>query len=347
MRDELKAADITFCQLEVNITERGERLPQCRHTHRAAASTGAAMAQAGFDIVSCAGNHCMDWGRDGFEDTLDNLRRAGLAVVGVGSDLDAARRPVIIERKGWRVAVLAYNSILPMGYWATPNRAGCAPLRAFTLYEQIEPDQPGTPARVRTWPHPDDLSAMQDDVQQARTRADIVLVSMHWGLHFTPAVLADYQREAGRAAIDAGADAVIGHHAHILKGVEIHRGKPIFYSLCNFAMDLRMDAAHASSEGFREIQSLHPHWVPDFESLYNFPDDSRMTGAVRITASADGQIRVGFRPAFVNRQAQPEFLAPSDPRFEQVRAYLADMSRAAGLTTRFEVAGDEVVAWVG
>jgi poly-gamma-glutamate synthesis protein (capsule biosynthesis protein) len=148
----------------------------------------------------------------------------------------------------------------------------------------------------------------------------------------------------GHAAVDAGADLILGHHAHILKGVELYRGKAIFYSLCNFAMDLRMDAAHAESKGFKEIQGLHADWVPDFDSLYNFPPESRMTLIVRARLTRDGAQQVGFLPAFINRDAQPEIVAAGDPRFEQIVRYMQRVSESQSLPVRFEPEGD--VVWV-
>ena len=94
-RDTLSQGDVVFCQLECNLTERGSRLPQARHTHRSTALAALAMREAGFTVVSFAGNHCMDWGKEGFFDTIDNLRAAGLAVVGVGAEITAARAPVM------------------------------------------------------------------------------------------------------------------------------------------------------------------------------------------------------------------------------------------------------------
>ena len=344
VRDELRRADIGFCQLEVNLTERGARLPQVRHTHRARPSTARALADAGFSVVSFAGNHCLDWGPDGFHDTVEHLRAARLEVVGVGDDIAQARRPVLLERAGVRVAFLAYSSILPAHYWAEARRAGCAPMRAFTVYEPIEPDQPGTPARIHTYPHRDDLATLCADVAAAKQRADVVIVSLHWGIHFVPEVIADYQRDVGHAAVDAGADLILGHHAHILKGVEIYRGKTIFYSLCNFAMDLRMDEAHAQSKGFKEIQSLHPGWVPDFDSLYNFPPESRMTSIARARLTRDGAQQVGLLPVYINRNAQPEIVAASDPRFGEIARYMQRISDSQGLNVRFEPDGD--VVWI-
>lgn len=342
VRDELRKADIAFCQLEVNLTERGSRLPQVRHTHRAKASSAEAMKDAGFTIVSFSGNHCLDWGQVGFFDTIGNLKGAGLAVVGVGANILEARAPVLQEVNGVRVAFLAYNSILPSHYWAEADRPGCAPMRAWTIYEQIEPDQPGTPARIHTHALRADLDAMVEDVKKARELADVVVMSIHWGIHFIPAVLADYQQEVAHAAIDAGVDMVLGHHAHILKGVEVYRGKPVFYSMGNFAIDLRMTPAHAQGKGFKEIQALSPGWEPDFESLYNFPPDSRMTMVVTADATADGLANVGFLPAFINRDAQPEILKAGDTRFDEVVDYVRWTTEKAGLSATLRVDGDTV-----
>ena len=216
-------------------------------------------------------------------------------------------------------------------------------MRAFTVYEQVEHDQPGTPARVHTFAHREDLAALEADIRAAKAHADVVLVSLHWGIHFVPAVLADYQRQVGHAAIEAGADAILGHHAHILKGVEIYRSKPILYSLCNFAVDLPMDEAHATSPGFREIQSLHPDWQPDFDSSYNFPADSRRTVMARIAIGAGGVRRVSLVPVYVDRGSRPEVLAAGDPRFAEVHEYLVAMTTEAGLNGRFVVDGDQLV----
>jgi len=343
VRGELTKADIAFCQLEINLTERGSRLPQCRHTDRTHPSTAHAIKRAGFNVVSWAGNHCMDWGREGFFDTIEALKAADLMVVGAGANIVQAREPVIVETKGQRVAFLAYSTILPMSYWAEENRPGCAPMRAWTYYEQIEHDQPGTPCRIHTFANRDDLAALQSDIAKAKQQADVVMVSLHWGIHFVPAVIAQYQPEVGRAAIDAGADVILGHHAHILKGVEVYKGKPIIYSLCNFAVDLHMDKAHAESKGFKEIQTLHPNWVPDFESSYNFPADSRRTVVAKCVI-ADGKVRrVSLVPAYVNRQSQPEMLKASDPRFTEVVEYLEEMTRMAHLNGVYRRDGDEVV----
>lgn len=340
-RDLLKSGNFVFCQLETSLATKGVRLPQARHAVLTTPNVAPAMKEAGFTAVSFAGNHSLDWGNEAFFETIGHLKSVGMDVIGAGANIVEARKPVIQHANGVRIAFLAYSTILPQAYWAEANRPGVAPMRAHTVYEAIEHDQPGTPCRIHTYPHRDDLAAMCADIRAAKQQADVVVVSHHWGIHFVPYVLADYQPDVGRAAIDAGADIVLGHHAHILKGVEVYRGKPIFYSLCNFATDLRMDEAHANSKGFKEIQKLAPRWEPDFESLYNFPEDARMSVAIKARLSKRGLVDVAVKPLWIGRDALPTPLGAGDPRFADVMGYLETCCREIGRDTRFRIAGDE------
>lgn len=221
VRAALDAGDLVFGQLETTVSDRGSPAPNAKLAMRTAPAAATAIRQAGYDVMSFAGNHCLDWGREAFFDTLDHARAAGLEVCGAGADITAARTPVIRELGGARVAFLAYGSILPTGYWAEVERPGCAPMRALTAYTPVETDQPGTSARVHTFPDRADLAALRADVRAAKRQADIVAVSIHWGIHFVPSEIADYQRDVAHAAIDDGADVILGHHPHILKGIEI------------------------------------------------------------------------------------------------------------------------------
>lgn len=342
-RDELARAAITFGQLETSFARTGTRLPQARHAVLARPDGASALARAGFDVISMAGNHVLDWGNEAFFETKAHLEGAGIAVVGAGRNISEARQPARFTlADGTTVAVLAYSSILPHGYWAEERRPGCAPMRAFTVYEQIEHDQPGTPARVHTFPNPADLAAMEADIRAAKASADVVIVSQHWGIHFVRAVIADYQRAVAHAAIAAGADAIIGGHAHILKGVEFIAGKPVFYSLCNFATDLRMDPAHAASKSFNEIRVLAEEWEPDFDSLYNFPKPSRLSMAVKLQIEGGRIARCGVLPIHIGRDAVPRFVAPDSAEHADVVGYLEAVTAEAGLNARFHRADDLV-----
>jgi poly-gamma-glutamate synthesis protein (capsule biosynthesis protein) len=210
------------------------------------------------------------------------------------------------------------------------------------VYEQIEPDQPGTPARVRSFAHRPDLGAMQTAVADARAAADIVLVSMHWGIHMVRSVLADYQIEVAHAAIDAGADAILGHHPHLLKGVEFYKGKPIFYSLGNFAIEQPhiWDPSITRSASFRNLVGLNPTWRMD--QVYTLPPVTRMTGIAKLV-HAGGHWDVHFLPAWINDDSSPQMLEASDPLFGDVTALIADSSKEAGLNAEVQIVEDHLV----
>ncbi len=336
-------ADIAFCQLEPALSKRGVPMPQARLAMRADPAGAGAIKAAGFHVVSFASNHCMDWGPEAFFDTIGVLKDQGLSVIGVGANIEEARKPAIFDCKGTKIAFLAYNTILPMSYWAETDRPGCAPLRAWTYYEQIEHDQPGTPCRVHTFAHEGDRAAMAEDVRKARASADIVIVSAHWGLHFIPSTIADYQRELGHAAVDAGADIVIGHHAHILKGVEVYKGKAIFYSLANFALEGPASFAGGAlrSPGQKELRNLYGR--PGSKSDSPMSEDSMKTILVTCAVRGKAISEVAFQPVRIDEDYRPVMLAPEDNRFREIVAYIEEITGDQGLEARFVTRANRVV----
>jgi len=182
-----------------------------------------------------------------------------------------------------------------------------------------------------------------NDIRQAKSQADLVILSLHWGIHFIPAVIADYQREVARAAIDAGADLILGHHAHILKGVEVYSGKVVFYSLCNFALDLSPTKEILESPGHKEISVLNVSWQPDPEyPTYFLPPDSRKTMIAKCVISNKEIKSVSFLPTYINKQSQPEILNSQDERFGEVVGYMEEISQDQGLNAKYVIEGDEV-----
>lgn len=316
----VRECDIGLCQLEPVLTSRGECVPQARLAMRAPPESAVAIRDAGFTVVSCAGNHCMDYGATGLRDTIDVLAAAGLNPVGVGENISTARRAVVAESNGVRIAFLAYSSILPMNYHADTHRAGCAPLRAWTSYEQVEHDQPGTPARVHSFANREDLVSMAADIAAARAQADHVIVSLHWGIHFVAGELAAYQRECAHAAIDAGASLIVGHHPHVLKAIEVYRGKPILYSLGNFALD--PPTAFASdvrdSKGFQEIEKLATGW--DKETL--LPPDTFLSLLIRCQLTRTRIQAVELLPVHINAECEPTLPAADTAEFAKIVEYL-------------------------
>ena len=238
-------APVVFGNLEGPLTVRGNPEQDKTYVFRSPPDkVSQALVGAGFNVVSLANNHTLDYGADGLAQTIETLDAAGIAHAGAGADLTAARRPAIIETGGKRVAILAYSLTLPETFYAAAGKPGTA----F-----------GHEGHVRA------------DVQAASEQADIVLVSFHWGQE-GKTELREYQVRLGRLAIDAGAAAVIGHHPHILQGIEHYRDGVILYSLGNFTFGSYSQRAQASAvaelvfdgDRVRELR-MHPINVNNFE----------------------------------------------------------------------------------
>jgi poly-gamma-glutamate synthesis protein (capsule biosynthesis protein) len=169
----------------------------------------AGLDRAGIDWVSLGNNHIGDAGGAGVLQTIQALDRLGIEHGGAGATAAAARVPAVLTAGATKVALLAYDSIAP-GYAARASRPGSAQLSGAT---------------VRT------------DIRGARAAgADIVIVYPHWGVEYKTGPTAS-QRKLAHAMIDAGADLVIGNHAHWAGAMEVYRGKPIWYALGNFVFD--------------------------------------------------------------------------------------------------------------
>lgn len=235
-----KAADVATANLEHALARGGKLIKGKPFFHRGTPELVEGLVEAGFDVLTIANNHMLDWGEESLLETLQVLKKHNLSFTGAGRNLAEAAAPVVLERKGLKVGVLAYSSTLPMGFPAGEDAAGVNPLRAATAYRP-QPgrdvnEYPGVAPEIVTWAIPEDLERMRDDIWALKRRADVVLVGQHWGTSMTPRVNA-FQREAGRAAIEAGADAVFGGHQHVLSAIEFHKGKPILHCTGNLIFD--------------------------------------------------------------------------------------------------------------
>ncbi|MDR7418044.1 MAG: CapA family protein [Armatimonadota bacterium] len=247
----LRQATVAFANLEAPLTDLGYPADKLI-VLRGAPALAPALRQMGLTVVSFAHNHALDFGIAGLRQTLEVVEAAGVRVIGAGQDLSGALAPAITARDGVRVAWVGFASTLPPGSSATPERPGVAPLRVRVRFEadaSVMEEQPGTSPYVSTSVEPSDLDRAAAAVRDARRGADVVVVSIHWGVPPGWAapfqgVLADYQQPLAHALVDAGADVLLGHHPHTLHGVEIYRGRPILYSLGNFVF-------HAMAEGRR------------------------------------------------------------------------------------------------
>ena len=331
----LVQADLRFAQVERVYSERGAMQVHSGDAHsRVPPHMASIFSTCGFDVVSVASNHAMDWGPDALLDTLDVLEARGIRTIGAGRNLAAARAPAILEKNGVRVAFLAYCSVLRDGYAAKPDQAGVAPLRAHTYYTPAE-YQPGMPPRIVTVPYDEDLAGMVEDIRAVRPRADAVVVSLHWGLHFIPRAIADYQPIAARAAFEAGADLILGHHAHVPKAIGVHAGKVCFYSLSNFIMS----APAAKPE--RHIQFAKRYGVtldPDYPNL-PYGVDAKRSLIAKAKISSAGVQSVSFLPVLIDKELRPEVLKAGDPRFDDAVTYMRWASE--GYSDGLRIDGDE------
>ena len=333
--DAMRAADLRFAQVERLYTTRGRYQFQSLAENmevRKDPATASAFKCVPFDVVSLASNHIGDFGPEATEDTWDTFQKLGIPTIGAGRNIAEARAPVLIDRNGVRIAFLGYCSVLLPQYWATADRAGCAPMRANTFYEPYE-FQPGSPARVVTAPHEEDLRLLLDDVRKAKQAADVVVLSMHWGLHYIPRPL-DYQTIIAHAAIDAGASVILGHHPHQQQPVEVHKGAVIFYSLGNFAMYRRKGGhAYCMPNGEYTHHEVYSQ-EPDPGHHYDYKRHGNESGIAYLEIDRDGVRRATYLPLLLNEIGQPEIVHPKDAQFDTTRKYLEWAARGlpGGLT---------------
>jgi len=211
----------------------------------------------------------------------------------------------VAEGANVRVAMLAYCSVLHEGYAAGSDTPGVAPLRAHTRYEPVD-YQPGVPPCVVTTPDEEDLADLVADLRAAKAKSDAVVLSLHWGVHFVPRLIADYQRTVAQAAFAAGADLILGHHAHVPKAIEVCGGKTCFYSLSNFIMS----SSPRVTGGAAEFQRNYGVPLdPDYPNML-YGIDAKRSLIAKAVVSRDG-IRTSFLPVLIDRQLRPEILQAS------------------------------------
>lgn len=320
-----RAADIAIGHLEVPHSRRGSELAGDVPAPGADPENLDALRSAGFDALTLAGNHIADCGAEGILDTVDRLDALGIAHCGAGPTLAAARAPVLLGP----LALLSYNCVGPESAWATDERAGCAYLPIATA-DGTEVT-PLAPLEAMT----DEAAAiLQTDIAAVRARADIVIVALHKGIVHTPAKLAPYERPLARAAVDAGADVVIGHHAHILRGIEFHRARPIFHGLgngCVVTRALSPDQSHRRRAEWarrrRELFGFEPDPAYD---LAPFHPEAVNAALGRLVCHPDGRIEAGIIPVHVEPPGRP--VLASGRRAREIADYVARITVTAGMT---------------
>jgi Bacterial capsule synthesis protein PGA_cap len=343
VRPTLAGVDLRFSNCERQYSLRGAYSAAAHagwdHSHgRQPPDMARIFTDCGFDAVTIANNHMYDYGGDALIDTRALLLEKGIQVTGGGKDLDEARQPAIVERNGVKVGFLGYCSVLPPDGEAGVNKAGIAPLRVKTYYE---PRGPHAPTRVHSAPDDRDMKMILDDIAALRKRVDIVIPVFHWGVVWAPRILADYQVMVAHACIDAGADLIMGHHAHIPKAIEVYKGKVIFYSLSNFCMTKPTPSHHwQEAPWMHGALRNHTDLDPDFP-LLPYGKDARRTLLAKAIFTKRGVKSVSYVPLMIDNLYRPEVLRNDDPRFEDMVRYMQWTSE--GFNTRFAAGSGEVL----
>jgi len=241
----LSEADIAFGNLECPVSDRGTKQDK-GYEFRADPAVIAGLTWAGFDVLSLANNHTGDYADLALTDTLKLLDEAKIVSVGAGHTITEAHQAKIVTANGLRVAFLAYNQIGPDWFAATADSPGSAFF---------------------------DSARMAADVQAARQVADLVAVSCHWGVEYTPYPNASQQKLA-RELTAAGAGLILGHHPHVVQGVGYEKDALITYSLGNFVFD---QGGEETSEGVVLRCTLDTSGVKTWELLPFWIDKSQPT----------------------------------------------------------------------
>jgi poly-gamma-glutamate capsule biosynthesis protein CapA/YwtB (metallophosphatase superfamily) len=252
--DEFRATDMVFSNLECCLYAPPSGHSVSNEGFFADPKAGTALNLAGIQAVGIANN--VHYGEAAILSSIARLDELGVPHTGAGADLAAARAPVVVARNGIRYGFLQRSSV----YWPTNHEAhkdapGIAVIRGHTAYHMPvfrtkagtpPPNRPGIAPQIITWADADYLGAFRDDIAALRPRVDVLVASCHWGLGKD---VLQYMTEIAHAAIDAGADIVIGHGPHYSLPVEVYKGRPIFYGLGSFSF-------HTGHGGLR-----HGNWV--------------------------------------------------------------------------------------
>lgn len=236
LQEKMKAADIMMANQEFAFSERGVPMEDKQYTFRIAPKYTAILTDMGIDIVTLANNHALDYGQEALLDSFEALEEVGIRYVGAGENLERARKLEIIEVNGMKIGFLAASRVIPVHSWnAGKNSPGM-----FTTY---------------------DPAALLEEIEKGKEKCDALIVYVHWGEERVE-YPQEYQKTMARQYIDAGADAVIGSHPHVMQGIEYYRGRLIAYSLGNYIFSARTGQGAMLQITFRKDGTQQSSLIP-------------------------------------------------------------------------------------
>jgi len=218
VKEILKSGDIVFGNLESPMTNSSKSLSRNRKiVLKCSPDAIEGLKDAGFNVLSLANNHIMDYYEQGLMDTIEILDKYGIHHSGAGKDWESARKPAIIEVNNITFGLLSYSEMVRYVYAGSPSISYVA-------------------GKDKAGAMPVDYEIISEDIAALRDKVDILAVSLHWGIEESFRI-SGQQIELARKLVDEGADMILGHHPHQFQGMEIYKGKPIIYSLGNILFD--------------------------------------------------------------------------------------------------------------
>jgi len=248
----IRSADVAIGNLEAPLTKTGAMAANKTYTFKVPPHFASAIKESGIDVVTLANNHMIDFGCEGLMNTIAALDSAGVQHCGAGENLRQASAPATLQVAGLKVAFVGFTLTFPKEFWATSHSCG-------TCFAEE--------------------SLLTRVLQECERSADLTVVSLHWGEEkkTTPK---EYQPLLAHQIIDLGADLVLGHHPHVLQGLEIYKNRLIAYSLGNYVFG-------------------------------SYSQDARTSMVLQVTMDKTGLVKAQVSPIFVYNykvQFQPKLL---------------------------------------
>jgi poly-gamma-glutamate synthesis protein (capsule biosynthesis protein) len=300
-------ADIRIANLEAPLTTGGVPAVKLIRLQSPPEAATWLKEEVGCDVVSLANNHIMDWGVPGLESTLSALDQAGIHYAGAGLTDRQAAAPRIVGVNGWTIAFLSWACTVPPGFRSNALAPGLAAVRVRTSYAAdpyLIDEQPGTPPWVHTEAWSEDVAALEDALAAARVAADFVVLAVHWGVppqwqSAFQGPLAEYQEALAPRLMAAGADLVLGHHAHTVYGLESSGSRLVCFSLGNYIFHplaaprpLPLDAPSRpyTARGIWRMRAavIRQHGASDTLRIEDVPTPTPCAGEVLIKVGAVG-----------------------------------------------------------
>ncbi|HXC78045.1 MAG TPA: CapA family protein [Candidatus Acidoferrum sp.] len=344
--EEMHSVDLLFGNQEGSYTAEPHFAPSAGAPVYSAPSNAAGLGPAGFSVMSLANNHAVDCGHAAMLETADRLTAQGIAVCGAGADLDHARQAAYVKAGDYDVAVLSYASVFSHGFEARNGWPGVAPMRSHDLFLHAYPYAyqrfPGETPIVKASLYEDDVANLIEDLTAARSKSDFVVASFHWGDYSRKFVVTDHERKVARVAIDAGADIVVGHHHHALRGIEWYQGKPIFYGLGNFILDLpgvvEGMKAQGAAQAITEDDDTTYAVIAERAGWPMLPihKDMRMTMMAWCKLEEGKSTTIGFLPCMMQPDGSVKAVDPSSEGGQTVIQYVRDACASENFAVRIE-----------